>query len=91
MAGKNLNPLLGWHAAPDVAAYVRAEAERRHVRIAVVLDGIVRREMERAGFRCPRCGTVNRNPLDVRECFCVRCSDVTDPAKIAEYERNASS
>jgi hypothetical protein len=38
MAGKNLNPMLGWHPPPELAAWVRAEAQRRNVPLSTVLN-----------------------------------------------------
>jgi hypothetical protein len=38
MAGKNLNPMLGWHPPAELAAWVRAEAQRRNVPLSVVLN-----------------------------------------------------
>ena len=38
MPGKNKTPLLGWHASAEVQAWVRAEAARRGVTIAAVLE-----------------------------------------------------
>ena len=87
MTGVNRYPLLGWHAAPDVAAWVRAEAKRRSVPIAEVLNEAVRQAMGRGVFTCPQCGRVNRDHLDVRERFCVWCGEVTDPERLAELRK----
>jgi hypothetical protein len=38
MVGKNKNPMLGWHPPPELAAWVRAEAQRRSVPLSVVLN-----------------------------------------------------
>ena len=39
MPGKNKTPLLGWHpASAELAAWARAEAKRRGVPLARVLD-----------------------------------------------------
>jgi hypothetical protein len=38
MAGKNKNPMLGWHPPAELAAWVRGEAERRDVPITVILN-----------------------------------------------------
>lgn len=39
MPGKNKTPLLGWHpASAELVAWVRAEAERRGVPLARILD-----------------------------------------------------
>ena len=48
MPGKNKTPLLGWHASAEVSAWVRAEAERRSVPIAVVLEEIAQAAMSTA-------------------------------------------
>jgi hypothetical protein len=41
MPGKHKTPLLGWHPPAELSAWVRAEAERRGVRISVVLNEAV--------------------------------------------------
>ena len=38
MPGKNKTPLLGWHPPAELSAWVRAEAKRRDVPLAVVLN-----------------------------------------------------
>jgi hypothetical protein len=38
MPGKNKTPLLGWHPPAGLAAWVRAEAERRGVTISTILN-----------------------------------------------------
>ena len=38
MASRNKAPLLGWHPPAELSAWVRAEAERRGVKISVVLN-----------------------------------------------------
>lgn len=38
MPGKNASPLLGWHPPAELSAWVRAEAQRRGVRLSVVLN-----------------------------------------------------
>jgi hypothetical protein len=38
MTGKNATPLLGWHPPAELSAWVRAEAERRGVKLSVVLN-----------------------------------------------------
>jgi hypothetical protein len=38
MPGQNKTPLLGWHPPAELSAWVRAEAKRRGVPIARVLD-----------------------------------------------------
>jgi hypothetical protein len=35
---RHKTPLLGWHAPAELAAWVRAEAERRGVPITVILN-----------------------------------------------------
>jgi len=37
MPGKNKTPLLGWHPPAELSAWVRAEAERRGVTLAIIL------------------------------------------------------
>lgn len=48
MVGKNKTPLLGWHASAEVSAWVRAEAQRRGVPIAVILEEIAQAAMSAA-------------------------------------------
>ena len=38
MPGQNKTPLLGWHAPAELQAWVRAEAARRGVPLARILD-----------------------------------------------------
>jgi hypothetical protein len=38
MPGKNKTPLLGWHPPAELSAWVRDEAERRGVTLAVILN-----------------------------------------------------
>ena len=37
MTGKNRNPMLGWHPPAELSAWARAEAQRRGVRLSVIL------------------------------------------------------
>ena len=49
MPGKNKNPLLGWHPeSAELAAWIRAEAERRGLTLRAFLDDVLTRERERA-------------------------------------------
>ena len=41
MAGKNKTPLLGWHPPAELSAWVRSEAERRGVKLSVILNEAV--------------------------------------------------
>lgn len=47
MPGRNKNPLLGWHPPAQLAAWIRAEADRRDVTISMVLNEII--EAAKAG------------------------------------------
>jgi len=38
MPGKNKTPLLGWHPPAGLSAWVRDEAARREVTLAVILN-----------------------------------------------------
>jgi hypothetical protein len=38
MTGRNKTPLLGWHPPAELSAWVRAEAERRDVKLSAVLN-----------------------------------------------------
>jgi hypothetical protein len=38
VTGRNKTPLLGWHPPAELSAWVRAEAERRDVKLSVVLN-----------------------------------------------------
>ena len=38
MPGKNKTPLLGWHPPAELSAWARAEAKRRDVPLARILD-----------------------------------------------------
>ena len=51
MTGKNKTPLLGWHASAEASAWVRAEAQRRGVPIAVVLEEITQAAMSTASVQ----------------------------------------
>ena len=42
VTGKHKTPLLGWHPSAELSAWVRAEAERRGVRISVILNKAVK-------------------------------------------------
>jgi hypothetical protein len=50
MPGKNKTPLLGWHPPAELSAWVRAEAERRGVRLSVVLNEALEAYRARAGY-----------------------------------------
>jgi len=38
MPSRHRSPLLGWHPPPELAAWVRAEAERRGVHLSTILN-----------------------------------------------------
>jgi len=42
MHGRHKTPLLGWHPPAELSAWVRGEAERRGVKLTVILDEALR-------------------------------------------------
>jgi len=48
MPSKNQPPLLGWHPPAELSAWVRAEAQRRGVRITVILNEALNAYREQA-------------------------------------------
>ena len=48
MADRHKTPLLGWHPPAGLAAWIRAEAERRGLTLRVFLDDVLTRERERS-------------------------------------------
>lgn len=47
MPSKHKTPLLGWHPPAELSAWVRDEAQRRDVRISVVLNEAIAEKRER--------------------------------------------
>jgi hypothetical protein len=49
MRGRHKSPLLGWHPPADLAAWARAEAGRRGVKLSVILTEALAEKRARDG------------------------------------------
>jgi hypothetical protein len=48
MAGKNKNPMLGWHPPAELSAWVKDEAARRGVTVSTILNEAIEEKRVRA-------------------------------------------
>ncbi len=62
MPNKHKTPLLGWHAPAELAAWARAEAQRRGVPLKVVLDEALAEYRERRDTRGGGEGGLRQRP-----------------------------